>query len=488
MIADRNEMRQIESASGYSEEELMEKAGKAVADELKRILPYQSRLFILAGNGNNGGDAYVAARLLKDFFIIRIFTPLGKPKTASAAENYNLLDQTLFIPGDDLSNVLNDADAVLDGVFGFSYHGLLSERLQQTFDLINRSDKKVYSIDINSGAECDTGFFDEHALRSEVTFALDCYKPFHLLRKEHFLFKEVKLLSLGLPHPLETKWKSMDEDTFFSSFPHKKENAYKNTFGKTLLIGGSYGMAGALSFNITGAETIGAGYIQAAMTHDIYPIEAVRHTRTVFLPFGHDDYMKVLQPAVQQASAVSFGSGAVNMDRKNDILDLVLQYSRGPVVLDAEALNLLIHNTWVLRYANSPVILTPHIGEFSRLINKPVKEISRRKIDAASAFARRNHVILVLKGPNTIIAAPDGRCAINQSGNAALAQAGSGDLLTGMITAMLTMEKDVFKAVCMAVWLHGWIADQGLQYHSMQNFPLEEYPKIMDHLFQKHGY
>jgi hydroxyethylthiazole kinase-like uncharacterized protein yjeF len=492
MIADKDEMKRIEGASGLSVTELMEQAGKACAEDLRHDLTEQhlehACILILCGKGNNGGDGYVMARYLKDDFDVKVCAIEGKPKTEAALENYKKLSRRQFVSITRIKEAITKADLLVDAVYGFSYHGSLQEKIRDLFKAINESDKTVYAIDLNSGCEADTGHCDKHALRSTVTWALDCYKPFHLLKKNHEMFEEVRLLNLGLPHPFRTKWNEMNEEIFFNHFPKKAENAYKGTFGKTLIIGGSYGMAGAFGLNILGAQTVGASYINAACDEAIYAIAAFRSLTPVFHPFHENNFREVLTPLAETASAIAFGSGCTNMKRKNDVLDLVLQNAGGPVILDAEALRLLNHNTWILRFARSQVILTPHIGEFADILNQPTAAIIDHRIEYAKDFARKLGVIVVLKGPDTVVASPDGECYLNTSGNQALAQAGSGDLLTGIMAGILTMTRDTWTGVKMAVWLHGYLADLGIQNHSIQNFSLEEYPKIMDYLFKKHGF
>lgn len=292
---------------------------------------------------------------------------------------------------------------------------------------------------------------------------------------------------MDLPHSESGRFHEMNEELFFQNLPQKTESSYKGTFGKTVLIGGCNGMAGALGLNLIGAQTIGASYIQAALPESIYPILASRFLTPVFHPFGSKSMQETVDPLIAEASAVGYGCGAVYMDRKEDCLDLLLQNCRCPIVLDAEALRLLKHNTYILRFAKAPVILTPHIGEFCDLVNQPKENIMDRPVEIASRFASDNKVFVVLKLPNTIVVSPSGDCYINQTGNQALAQAGSGDLLTGMMTALLSMTRDVYTAVIMAVWLHGYLADCGIKKHSMQNFPLECYPELMDELYRKHG-
>jgi hydroxyethylthiazole kinase-like uncharacterized protein yjeF len=487
MITDANGMKQIEASSGLTVYRLMENAGRALADAIQAVTPRNSRICILAGRGNNGVDGFVIARLLQEQYRVFVLLVDGEPKTKEALRNYRKLDPSLFMPRKYWKQKLERADVIVDAVYGFGFHGSLKEETASLFDFVNDLKKTVYAVDINSGCEADTGCHDSHALHATITYALDCYKPFHLLKKEHQMFDTCVLLDLHLPHT-DSKFLTMDEEQFFAHFPKKKENAYKGSYGKTLLVGGCFGMAGAVSLNIIGARTLGAPYINCALPEDIYDIVSTQHITTVFHPFGHQTVLQVLEPLVADTKVCAFGSGCACMDRKNDVLDYILQNAHAPVILDAAAIRLLKQNTWVLRFTSAPVILTPHLGEFADLVNQPTAYIKDHKLECASKFARENKVIVVLKGPNTIAAFPNGEIYINETGNQALAQAGAGDLLTGMLAGTLTFTADITSAVCMAVWLHGYLADLGIQNYSKQNFPLEKYPQIMDALFRKYGY
>ena len=487
MIADKETMKKIETSSGFSAQELMEKAGRKCAEKITQDFPDAVNILILAGKGNNGGDGLVIARLLSDRKV-KVYLTEESVKTNEAKHAYSLLNSTVFIKKEEVTDAIRSADLIVDAVYGFSYHGNLKPDIRNLFNRVNSSGKKVVSIDINSGCECDRGFCDQDALHSDVTYALDCRKPFHQMRRNHRLCDRVETVSLNLPHNISSPFSEMNEEIFFQYFPKKPENAYKGTYGKTLIVGGSYGMAGAVSLNITGAKTVGASYVEVALPEEIYPIVASHHVTPVFHPLGHNTMLDVLKPLVSNAKATAFGSGATGMDHKNEVLDLILQNSSGPVILDAEALNLLHQNTYILRLVREPVIVTPHIGEFSRMINQPVEVIQDHALEYAVRFAKDYHTYVVLKQPDTIVASPSGQVYINESGNQALAQAGSGDLLTGILAGMLTITEDVWKAVCMAVWLHGYLADLGIQKHAIQNFRIESYPQIMDELFHKHGY
>lgn len=485
-INDVDGMRQSEKASGFTALKLMEKAGRAAAQYLRENISLKSRICVLAGCGNNGGDGLVIARLLSKDHTVSAVLADGQPKTAEAMRNLKKLDPSLIRKN--ARQAIAKADVIIDTVYGYSYHGNLKREIASLFDLINDQNKTVYAIDINSGCEADTGYCDPHALHSSVTLALDCFKPFHMLAKEHQMFEQCICLDLGLGKNDSSRFLTMDEDRFFSLFPKKRTSDYKGTYGKTLIIGGCFGMAGAVSLNLYGAKTVGAPYISCALPEEIYTVVAAQHVTPVFHPFSPATALQVIEPLIADAKAIAFGSGCACMEKKNDILDCILQNSSAPIILDAEAIRLLDHNTWVLHFSHAPIILTPHLGEFADLIQQSIAYVQEHKIECAVQFARDNHVTVVLKGPNTIAAFPSGKIYINQSGNQALAQAGSGDLLTGILAGILTFVPSVEDAVSMGIWLHGYLADEGLHTYSKQNFPLLKYPEIMDAVFQKHEY
>ena len=289
--------------------------------------------------------------------------------------------------------------------------------------------------------------------------------------------------------------KDLDQYTFFERFPKRPENANKSTYGKILLISGSRGMAGAACLNITGAKALGAPYINVVLPEDIYQICASRFLTPVYYPYGTgqqdlgircaEDVLSALLPNMR---AVCFGSGAVNNFAKSAIFNTLVNDCKAPLVLDAEALKLLKWSGNNAGPFDCPLILTPHQGEFSALSDVPLSQIIEDPVRCAAEYAIVNKVIMVLKGPRTVVAAPDGRYFINPSGNQGLAQAGSGDVLAGMITAMIAFIDDPFDAACMAVFAHGLAADELAKEHSRQLLPLEKIPEVMDRLFFEKGF
>ena len=300
----------------------------------------------------------------------------------------------------------------------------------------------------------------------------------------------------------------LDKDSFFERFPKRARDAHKGSCGRILLISGSYGMAGAACLNIIGAKAVGAGYICAAVPEEIYGIVASRHITPVFYPYdAKDDSGSVIKTirSIKDLRAAAFGSGANNNPSKYRLLNGLLSECSCPLILDAEALRLISEEHAgiteasdgissmpqydLLKAAECPVIITPHSGEFSALTGIPIHEIKGSdSINAAAEFSEKNDVITVLKDAETIVVSPDGRYYVNSTGNQGLAQAGSGDVLTGMTAAMCSLVEDPFEAACMAVFAHGLAADDLCRTHSKQTMPLEEIADAMDRLFFENGF
>ena len=292
----------------------------------------------------------------------------------------------------------------------------------------------------------------------------------------------------------------LDKEDFFSRFPKKAEDAHKGSNGKILIVTGGWGMAGAACLNILGARSIGVGYILAAIPENIYSIVASSNITPVYYPYDFGKGPKTVRDLMKKTSssenlsgrirAVSFGSGAVNLAGKYEIFNILAESCGSVLVLDAEALNIMkeTDNISFNKGTSRPVIITPHYGEFSHLTGITISDIKNDPLSAAQKFSEENNLITVLKGPETVAASPDGRYYINHTGNQGLAQAGSGDVLTGIITAMCSFIEDPFEAACMGVFAHGMAADELCRTHARQTMPLEDIPQAMDRLFFENGF
>lgn len=479
MILPFSSFQEALNKAGISSSTLIRLAAQGCAEAFLEDKP-QGEVLILCGKGIKGRIGLaLAEQLHKKQVPVHACLVNGLVKTKKEAAG-------LLISEKNLASQLQSFPILIDAVLGGDEAPVLSSSLRHLFQSIRDQEHLLYAVDLNSGADPDSDAVDPDALPSQTTWALGTLKITHLFRREHPLFQKLKVIPLPLKES-DSMVREMNEDVFFQNFPGKSPTAWKGSHGKILLINGCMGMAGAAMLNILGARTLGASYILDALPEEIYPIAASRFITPVYHPFTDDTWHEVIEPLLEEARAVGFGSGAVYMPHKLEILDLVLQNARGPIVLDGEALRMLKYNTFILRFAKAPVILTPHIGEFLDFCGMPREKVEKNRVEAALRFAQDYHVTLVLKGADTIAASPHGCLYVNQSGSPALAQAGSGDVLTGMLTALLSMTADVFTAVTMAVWLHGYLAQLGTEDHAVQTFDLTRYPQLMDALFKKHG-
>ncbi len=278
--------------------------------------------------------------------------------------------------------------------------------------------------------------------------------------------------------------KGMDSKVFFKHYPQRKEDSNKYDNGVLALIAGSYGMAGAAAFNLIGARSVGASYIHCFLPASIYPIVAANELSAVYHPYDENNDSVFEETELKKIKAIGIGSGIDNLPHKEKYLKDVLKNNMVPIIVDAGALSILAGNEEF--YAlNNNMILTPHLGEFSKLVHRSSKDILSNKEEIAVNFVLKHHVILVLKGHETLIINEEGKISYNHSGNSALARAGSGDVLTGMISGLCSLYEDPYTAVKDAVWLHGHLADEALASHSKEIFDLRLYPELADRFFLK---
>ena len=277
----------------------------------------------------------------------------------------------------------------------------------------------------------------------------------------------------------------MNEKEFFANYPIRKSDSNKFDNGHLLLVSGSKGMAGSAILNIVGANSVGTGYIHALIEEDIYPIIASNQITTVYHVDDHKDpdFIDHLN-LYSKLDAIAIGSGLNNNPNARDYFIHILKYFHGPIIVDAYALDLLCEDE-SLYSLNDNLILTPHIGEFARMINVRKKDILKDKKNIARYFALTKNVTLVLKGPHTLVVSGGAMMYENDTGNEALARAGSGDVLTGMIAGMCALYDDPYQATIDAVWLHGHLADMHAQKHSKEIFDLTTYPQYADEFFKE---
>jgi NAD(P)H-hydrate epimerase len=472
---------------------LMENAGAAVARFCHEFYP-GSLVVVLCGKGNNGGDGAVAARILAEIQArVRVVllgsmeetrgdaaAALVRAKNTQGLEFVEAKDET------ELREALKDAHLILDAVVGTGFKPPLRGLAAAARDLIANTRIPVVAVDLPSGWDADAttqtsadeaGTAQAFRANAVVTFAAP--KMAHVFG--HLTpgktFGPVVVAPIGtplesLPAKAELCWAGTSKR--ITERP-RDVNGNKGKFGHVLIVGGSLGKAGAPSMASLAAMRAGAGLTTAAVPVSILPTVANVAPELMCASLEEENGVSLDQlekPALEKLmkgiTVVGIGPGLGQEGTTPEFVRVFVERVSLPMVLDADALNALAGRTELLKRATAPdergkrrtIVLTPHPGEMARLVDSSVKEVEADRVGLARRFATENGVTLVLKGWRTLVAHPDGRVAVNTTGNPAMAKGGSGDILTGIIAAMLAQYPErVAEAVEAAVFLHGLAGD-----------------------------
>ena len=482
LVIESREIKNIENLAagqGIPVSSLMEKAGKNVADfAAKFIKDKSSKVCIVCGTGNNGGDGFVAAGILADQCKTAVILADGFPHSLLASNYFNILPHSVIMHdftdnNAKASEIIRTADIIIDCIYGIGFKGALKTNVAEVIAYCNQNKNAVkIAVDVPSGILCDSGAVVSECFRPDYTLSFTSLKPYHVLYPSLDYCGEVVVSDVGIPQNiLDTcayMMKTTDEFIAKNPLRQRKKSAHKGNNGTLLAVCGSYGMAGAAMLAGEAALRSGLGLLKIALPRSIYNIAAQKLTESVFLPLEQTPDGKISAREFQQiffelsndADAMLLGCGmGVNNDTRQ-LTAMLIQNSPKPMVIDADGLNCINGNIEVLRMAVSPVIITPHPKEMARLINSDVNTIQAYRYDVAKDFAMEYRVTVVLKGADTIIATPDGSVYVNLTGNNGMAKGGSGDVLAGMMSSLLAQGLTTEQAAVYAVYYHGLAGDK----------------------------
>ena len=438
-------------ARGTPGEALMEAAGAAIADEIRNRWGTRT-VAILCGPGNNGGDGFVVARLLdRAGWPVRVAL-LGDRKALKGDAALNAERWTGPVEAL-LPQVVEGTGLVVDAIFGAGLARSLDGVVLQTVGAINSSDIPCLAVDVPSGVHGDTGEVMGGAPRAEATVTFFRRKPGHLLLPGRDLAGDVVVADIGIPDDvldeIAPRTHANDPALWIDRFPWPKLSDHKYSRGHVLIAGGGE-MTGAARLAARGAARVGAGMVTIASPPEARAIYAADMAnllvRTMASPA---DFAELLSDARKNAILVGPGAGVSEETREMALAALATGRA---VVLDADAITSFADDPPALFAAlgAGPAVMTPHEGEFARVFGHTGDKLSRARAAAAEAGA-----VVLLKGADTVIAAPDGRAAVNANAPPTLATAGSGDVLAGLIVGLLAQGMDPFDAAGAATWLHG---------------------------------
>ncbi len=457
---------------------LMERAALETANAV--LAKYGTDIYVgvFAGCGNNGGDGIAVARILQEHGIRVEINMIGENKklteeTKTQLETAKKLGIPIYYG---VEHTLYDV--IIDAIFGIGLIRAVEGKHRKAIEEINASKAHVVAVDIPSGVNTDDGTIMGCAVKAELTVTFSYRKIGLMLYPGASCAGEVVCVPIGIPRALTDK-KRTGVVTFTDKaadlkLPDRSPSGNKGTFGKVFLAAGSRSMGGACQLCALAAYRIGAGMVR------VFTAEENRESLLRKLPEAIVDTYKdaddgeplsererqVLQNGLEWADVIAIGPGLSLTNRASDILRTVMQYSGKPMVMDADALNLLAKNEALLeelqfgrRRSDAGIVLTPHLGEFARLMKYPVSEIKKDLLGTCKAFTKKYDVSLVCKDARTVITKRGKLTYLNSSGNNGMATAGSGDVLTGVVSGLLAQGMTGFEAAVIGTYAHGLAGD-----------------------------
>jgi len=463
---------------GIPGSKLMSNAAEHIAKTAIKNVPMRGHVAVFCGTGNNGGDGIGAAAYLIDKGI-SVRTILIGDEDRITYDSKEMLKRLTsrggslepYSPSADLVDYVGKCSVVIDAIYGTGLNSDLEGDALSAVSVINSSRAIVISADIPSGVHADTGAVLGDAVKADITVTFSLAKPGHFIEPGCICSGELIVCDIGIPNDVLDRtishmYAAAPGDLHL---PRRRPDTHKGNYGRTLIIAGSVGYTGAPALSARAASKTGAGLVYLGVPKSIYDIMAVKLDEEMPFPLPEDKKGKLVANAasdilrlVSQNDVCLIGPGLGISDDISELVQSVIRLSETPIVLDADGLNAIAGNVDILTQATCPLVLTPHPGEFERLSSGLTERAEGEPLDrlkASCEFASKYGCILVLKGHRTITALPNGVAYVNTTGGPAMAKAGSGDVLAGMIAALIAQKVPIVHAVAAAVYIHGLSGD-----------------------------
>ncbi|MGK0296680.1 MAG: hydroxyethylthiazole kinase-like uncharacterized protein yjeF [Gammaproteobacteria bacterium] len=439
--------------------DLMERAGKAAWKVLKKTWPHSEKIFVICGAGNNAGDGYVVARCAlddnKQIELVALTDPDKLRGDAHiAAQRFLSAGHTVHRSISDVE--LNEADVIVDAILGTGLDRGLEGDYLTAVNMINDSDSPVLSIDIPSGLNANTGMPMELAIFANLTITFIGHKQGLYIGHGAEYRGNIIFDDLSIPtevyHSVKVSSRLVDVSSYSHLLPRRSRTSHKGHYGHALIVGGDYGMAGAIRLCGEAAARTGTGLVSIA-TRPEHAL-TIPSSRPELMASGVNNAAE-MHSLLNRATVIAIGPGLGQSQWSQSLFSSVLD-TNFPLVVDADALNIL---------AQEPIqrdnwVLTPHPGEAARLLNCKVEDIQSNRLGSATALQEKFGGVIVLKGPGTIITGESGQTYICSEGNPGMACGGMGDVLTGIITGLIAQNITLIDAAGYGVCLHARAADE----------------------------
>lgn len=475
-IATREAIKEIDRMAvekyGIPELVLMENAGRAVANVVQREFPDRGSIAVFCGGGNNGGDGFVAARHL---------ISAGKKVTTYLLKNKNEYSGSARINLDSLSKISKDvkrlrsnfsnyqkSELVVDSIFGTGLKREIKGPYRKIIETINSLETPKVAVDLPSGIDADKGIPLGAAVTADVTVTFVCPKLGISTYPGLDHCGKIYVAGISTPKAVEDKI-SCELITFEkcrSVIRKRPADTHKGSYGHTLIIAGSSGKTGAAALCAHASVRSGSGLVTVGVPGSIAGSVDEKLTEAMSVSFKDEgrgffseSSLKQATSALSSKTSLAVGPGmSVNQDTEKFLLK-ILKESHVPVVADADAVNIIAENKNLLKKLKVPVVLTPHPGEMARLVGKAPGEIQLSRAEHAEKFAVSHGCYVVLKGARSVVAAPDGRVFINPTGNPGMSSGGMGDVLTGVISGLISQKYSPLQACVLGTFVHGLSGD-----------------------------
>ncbi len=445
---------------------LMERAAKGFTDWFVRYYPKKGRVHVFCGTGNNGGDGMAISRFLMaaGWKVIPYIINPDARMSVDFKMNYLTLREMHEVKKiatkDDLEIDFNNNDKIIDAIFGSGLTRKVSGVYGHVIQAINQSGCEIISVDIPSGLYADKPSTSKHIVHSDHTASFQLPKLAFLMPENGVYVKNFHTVNIGLhPEFLEkesTEFYYIQKNLIKNLFSERPRHSFKNQFGHALLISGSYGKMGACTLAAKSCLRMGAGLLTVHVPKCGYEIVQVAIPEAMV---SVDSEMRFIQniPDTSKYNAIGIGPGIDTNVYTADAIDQLFNSYKKPIVVDADAINLIAQHSDLQKKIPENSILTPHPGEFKRLVGNWENDFER--LSTQQNWSKEHGVIIVLKGAYTSISLPNGKVFFNSTGNPGMATAGAGDVLTGMVTSLLAQGFSSEDAAMSAVFLHGLAGD-----------------------------
>ena len=477
-----SEMRGVDKAAseigGIPSIVLMENAAMACVEELKNDFANLSEksVAVFCGKGNNGGDGFAIARHLYNMGIdVAVYLVCGNEFKGDAKINFDIIKRMninidVISDIEDLKYIVRSYDIIVDAIFGTGISGTVRGISYDVISEINDNAKYIMAgVDVPSGINSDSGEICGVCIKADKTVTFAAYKVGMLMFPAADYVGKAVVKNISIPDYIidgqNLKINVIDDKFVRSNFPKRENNSQKGDYGKVLVIAGSAGMTGAAYLSSQTAVTTGSGLVTLAVPSSLNGAMEAKTTEVMTVPLSDkngrisagaiDEILK----RVDKADTVLIGPGLGRCDDVSEVVESVLEYSKVPVIIDADGINAVAENMKALSSCTCPVIFTPHTVEMSRLTGLEREYIEDNRLVTAKEFAEENGVTLILKGHHTIVTGQDGEQYINITGNSGLATGGSGDVLAGTVASLVSRGINETVASAMAVYIHGLAGD-----------------------------